>query len=40
VHDTMDGHTGYGAISYMPADSLDIASNVALYSLVYGVPFK
>jgi len=40
VHDTMDGHTGYGAISYMPSDSLDIAANVALYSLVYGMSFK
>lgn len=52
VHDTMDGHTGYGAVSYMPSGSfdpikkvmtggsLDIAANVALYSLVYGVPFR
>jgi len=34
VHDTLDGHTVWGALSYMPASARDIAANIVLYSLV------
>ncbi|MCK5113388.1 MAG: DUF4159 domain-containing protein [Phycisphaerae bacterium] len=33
VHDTLDGHTPYGAKSYMPKTARGIAANVALYAL-------
>ena len=33
VHDTLDGHTAHGALSYMPDSARDIAANVVLYAL-------
>ncbi len=32
LHDTLDGHTTYGARSYMPDSALDLAANIALYA--------
>lgn len=34
VHDTLDGHTGYGALSYLPGSARNIAANVVLYGLM------
>ena len=34
IHDTLDGHTVDGALSFMPASARDIAANVVLYSLL------
>jgi hypothetical protein len=33
VHDTLDGHTAYGAMSYLPPVARDVAANVVLYAL-------
>lgn len=32
IHDTLDGHTAYGARSYMPDTARDLAANVVLYA--------
>lgn len=34
VHDTLDGHTAHGALSYMPGTARDLAANIVLYSLL------
>ena len=34
IHDTLDGHAGYGAMSYLPAPARAIAANIVLYALV------
>jgi len=31
IHDTLDGHTGHGALSYLPGSAADIAENIVLY---------
>jgi hypothetical protein len=33
IHDTMDGHTAHGAVSYMPDSARDLAANIVLYAL-------
>jgi len=33
MHDTLDGHTAYKALSYMPATSLNLAANIILFAL-------
>ena len=33
IHDTLDGHTAYGARSYMPSSARDLAANIVLYAL-------
>ena len=33
IHDTIDGHAVYGAVSYMPTSAIDMAANIALYAL-------
>jgi hypothetical protein len=33
VHDTLDGHTAYGAMSYMPDSARDIGANIVLYAM-------
>jgi len=37
VHDTLDGHTTWGAKGYMPASARDIAANVVLYALSHRI---
>ncbi|MBN1942892.1 MAG: DUF4159 domain-containing protein [Phycisphaerae bacterium] len=32
IHDTLDGHTAFGAKSYMPDTARDLAANVVLYA--------
>ncbi|MBN1553817.1 MAG: DUF4159 domain-containing protein [Phycisphaerae bacterium] len=32
IHDTLDGHTAFGAKSYMPDSARDLAANVVLYA--------
>lgn len=34
IHDTLDGHTAYGAKSYMPPAARDLAANIVLYALM------
>lgn len=34
IHDTLDGHTVKGALSYMPSVARDIATNIVLYSML------
>lgn len=34
IHDTLDGHTAYDAMSYLTMPALDIAENIALYAFV------
>jgi hypothetical protein len=36
IHDTLDGHTGYGALSYLPGPAMDIAANIVLYAYAGG----
>ena len=38
IHDTLDGHAGTGARSYLPTTARQIAANIVLYSLVYSKP--
>ncbi|HDY64983.1 MAG TPA: DUF4159 domain-containing protein [Phycisphaerae bacterium] len=33
IHDTLDGHTAYGARSYMPSSAQDLAANIVLYTV-------
>jgi len=33
VHDTLDGHAGHGAMSYLPVPARAIAANIILYAL-------
>lgn len=40
IHDTLDGHTAYAALSYMPGSAMDIAANVVLYAYVHGTDAK
>ena len=32
IHDTLDGHTAFGAKSYMPDTARDLAANIVLYA--------
>lgn len=32
IHDTLDGHTAFGAKSYMPETARDLAANIVLYA--------
>ena len=34
IHDTLDGHAGYGAMSYLPPAARDIAANIVLHAYV------
>lgn len=34
IHDTLDGHTVHGALSYMPRAARDLAANVVLYGML------
>jgi hypothetical protein len=36
IHDTLDGHTGCGALSYLPGPAMDIAANIVLYAYASG----
>jgi hypothetical protein len=36
IHDTLDGHTAFGAMSYLPGPAMDIAANVVLYAAALG----
>jgi len=38
IHDTLDGHTAHGAMSYMPPSARDLAANVVLYALAQSTP--
>lgn len=40
VHDTLDGHTAYGAQSYMPSSAQSIAANVILYAMTANEMYK
>lgn len=33
LHDTLDGHMAFGAMSFMPTTARDLAANIVLYSL-------
>jgi hypothetical protein len=33
IHDTLDGHSAYGAQSYLPASARDLAANICLVAL-------
>jgi hypothetical protein len=33
IHDTLDGHTTWGAKSFMPDSARDLAANIVLYAL-------
>lgn len=34
IHDTLDGHTGWGGLSYMPGSAGQAAANVVLYAVM------
>jgi len=38
IHDTLDGHTAHGAMSFMPPSARDLAANIVLYALAQASP--